>query len=73
MSEDSRSGARQRGGRLPLAEAGELTERQQALAARLHAFAVPWAEERAGLVGTTLEGHLVGPWNAQVDRPGPAE
>jgi 4-carboxymuconolactone decarboxylase len=71
MSEDLRSGARQWGGRLPLAEAGELTERQQALAVQLHAFAVPWAE-RAGFVGTTREGHLIGPWNAQVHRPGPA-
>jgi hypothetical protein len=36
---------------LPLAEAGELTAQQQALAAQLHAFAVPWAE-RAGFAGT---------------------
>jgi 4-carboxymuconolactone decarboxylase len=71
MSGDLRSGARQWGGRLPLAEAGELTGQQQALAAQLHAFAVPWAE-RAGFAGTTEEGHLIGPWNAQVHRPGPA-
>jgi hypothetical protein len=56
---------------LPLAEAGELTGQQQELAAQLHAFAVPWAE-RAGFAGTTQEGHLIGPWNAQVHRPGPA-
>jgi 4-carboxymuconolactone decarboxylase len=56
---------------LPLAEAGELTEQQQALADQLHTFAVPWAE-RAGFVGTTQEGYLIGPWNAQVHRPGPA-
>ena len=56
---------------MPLAEAGELTGQQQALADQLHAFAVPWAE-RAGFAGTTEEGHLIGPWNAQVHRPGPA-
>lgn len=71
MSGDLRSGARQWAGRLPLAEAGELTGQQQALAAQLHAFAVPWAE-RAGFAGTRQEGHLIGPWNAQVHRPGPA-
>jgi hypothetical protein len=52
MSGDLRSGARQWGGRLPLAEACELTGQQQELADQLHTFAVPWAE-RAGFVGTT--------------------
>jgi 4-carboxymuconolactone decarboxylase len=71
MSGDLQSGARGWGGRLPLAEAGELSEQQRALADQLHAFAVPWAE-RAGFAGTTPDGHLAGPWNAQVHRPGPA-
>lgn len=56
---------------MPLAESGELTEQQQALADQLHTFAVPWAE-RAGFASRTPEGHLIGPWNAQVHRPDPA-
>ena len=70
MSGDLRSGARQWAGRLPLAEAGELTGQQQALAAQLHAFAVPWAE-RAGFAWHEAGGSPHRPLERTGAPPGP--
>jgi 4-carboxymuconolactone decarboxylase len=55
-------------GRLPSAEALELTDAQQVLAAQLHEFAVPFAR-RAGYAAVDEHGRLIGPWNTQLHRP----
>lgn len=56
------------GGRLPLASRGPLTEDQLAAQRRIRAEVVPWARE-AGTAAATVEGDLIGPFNAFVHRP----
>jgi AhpD family alkylhydroperoxidase len=56
------------GGRLPLLAPAELSMVQTALANRLHATFVPWADA-AGFESTTADGRLIGPFNPVLFSP----
>ena len=58
------------GGRLPLVRTGPLRDEQLAWEAELRSEVVPWAR-RSGVHAATVEGDLIGPFNAFVHQPVP--
>jgi 4-carboxymuconolactone decarboxylase len=72
MTEHPAADAKTWGGRLPRNETLDLDDEQTALAEQIRGRSVRWAD-RSGFAATDDQGGLLGPFNAFVLRPGPAQ